>query len=91
MVASYDDVDVTAELKDYDDQQIFTNLYLGTHHEPFTFIFDTGSPWTWIDSRVCVNCPWVPLYDERKSDYFKMEPKKKVYQLNYGSGSVIGA
>ena len=65
-------------------------MYLGTNHEPLTFIFDTGSPWTWVDSRVCVNCPNVPLYDERESENFTIDPSKKIYRLNYGSGSVLG-
>lgn len=88
--ANEDEVDATADLLDFEDQQIFTTLYLGTSHNPLTFIFDTGSPWSWVDSRVCKNCPYVPLYNEKTSTQFKMEPTKKIYQLNYGSGWVAG-
>jgi uncharacterized ParB-like nuclease family protein len=52
-------------------------------------IFDTGSNWLWIDSRICSNCPEnLSKFDERSSNTFKYY--KSVKSLYYGTGSVHG-
>ena len=33
--------------------QYFGTLWVGSHFQPMTFIFDTGSAWTWIPSEDC--------------------------------------
>jgi hypothetical protein len=47
---------ITHELHDYMDVQIFTRILIGSDHQPFDMIFDTGSNWLWVFSRVCKNC-----------------------------------
>ena len=44
---------ITAPIEDYQDVQIFTELYVGSQKEKFKVIFDTGSDWIWIYSRFC--------------------------------------
>ena len=72
-----DGVDVTSDLDDFYDSQIFATMYLGTSNEPFDFIFDSGSPWTWVWSRVCSNCPVSePKYNEQLSEDWINRSKK---------------
>jgi len=52
-------------------------------------IFDTGSNWLWVNSRMCDNCAWgVPKFDERTSSTFRFY--NAVLDLHYGSGDVYG-
>lgn len=51
-------------------------------------IFDTGSNWLWINSKLCVNCPIKGGFNQADSSFFKVV--KKQIRLDYGSGSVIG-
>ena len=52
-------------------------------------IFDTGSNWVWVNSRLCANCnPIMARFDERKSDTFSFY--NVLFDLHYGSGDVYG-
>jgi hypothetical protein len=52
-------------------------------------IFDTGSDWLWVNSRICENCnDRFSKYDERKSSTFSLYPV--LFDLHYGSGDVYG-
>jgi len=50
-------------------------------------IFDTGSDWLWVNSRVCGNC-YQEKFNELESDTFKFW--NVIYDLHYGSGDVYG-
>jgi hypothetical protein len=50
-------------------------------------IFDTGSNWLWVFSRICGNCH-QPKFDERKSETYSFF--NVVYDIHYGSGDVYG-
>ena len=78
---------ITAPIEDYQDVQIFTEIYVGSQKEKFKVIFDTGSDWIWIYSRVCENCP-MKKFDESQSESFKFY--NVIYDLHYGSGDVYG-
>lgn len=50
-------------------------------------IFDTGSDWLWVYSRICGNC-YQEKFNEKESDSFKFW--NVIYDLHYGSGDVYG-
>lgn len=83
-------IDVVKNLTDYRDVQIYTKAYVGSSNQEFDMIFDTGSNWLWVDSRLCSNCPIKGGFDERLSKSFKTDPWREQIELNYGSGSVVG-
>ena len=71
------------------DVQIFTEIYIGSNLQPFQMIFDTGSNWLWVSSRLCVSCPLTTLkFDERESMTLVSNFGEK--NLYYGSGNVRG-
>ena len=80
---------ITKRLRDYFDVQIFTKIYIGSNLQPFDMIFDTGSNWLWVNSRICSNCnDEKPKFDERNSTtYSFFEP---TFDLHYVSGDVYG-
>jgi hypothetical protein len=52
-------------------------------------IFDTGSNWLWVYSRICLNLmSHIEKFDERNSSTFSFYPA--MYDLHYGSGDVYG-
>jgi hypothetical protein len=52
-------------------------------------IFDTGSNWLWVSSRLCVSCPLTTLkFDER--DSITLVSNFGTKNLYYGSGNVMG-
>jgi hypothetical protein len=52
-------------------------------------IFDTGSNWLWVSSRLCVSCPLTTLkFDERNS--MTLVSNFGTKNLYYGSGNVMG-
>lgn len=44
------------ELRDLNDVQIFTDMFVGSKKNKFEVIFDTGSNWFWVQSNACNNC-----------------------------------
>ena len=52
-------------------------------------IFDTGSNWLWVNSRICENCnPSQAKFDERTSKTFSFYDV--VLDLHYGTGDAYG-
>ena len=45
--------EVIMDLADFYDVQIFTTVSVGSNKQSFQCIFDTGSNWLWVTSRVC--------------------------------------
>ena len=84
--SSSDDV-ITKNLHDYMDVQIFAKIFVGSNQQPFQMIFDTGSNWLWVFSRMCGNCN-QPKFDERQSESHTFY--NVVYDIHYGSGDVYG-
>ena len=41
---------ITKKLDDYQDVQIFTEMFLGSDKQRFEVIFDSGSNWFWVKS-----------------------------------------
>jgi hypothetical protein len=52
-------------------------------------LFDTGSNWLWVGSRICKDCDgFGTLFDERNSSSFYFY--NLAFDEHYGSGSVYG-
>ena len=69
--------------------QIFSKIYIGSNKQAFDLIFDTGSNWLWVNSRMCNNCnKEQPKFDERLSTTFSTYDL--VTDLHYGTGDVYG-
>lgn len=77
------------DVGDYKDMQLYTTISLGSEQEPFDMIFDTGSNWLFVYSRICLNCPYfMKQFDERESSTFLF--KEPIIDLHYGSADVYG-
>lgn len=50
------DIEIEKHLVRWNNVLISLNLYLGTPQKPYSFLFDTGSSWLFINSRLCDNC-----------------------------------
>ena len=57
--------------------------------QPFDLVFDTGSSWLWVTSRVCGSCSYGQnKFQERTSNTFSFYPA--LLDLHYGSGDAYG-
>ena len=69
--------------------QYIGKLWIGSHMQEMTFIFDTGSAWTWIPSRDCPNTECANNhYNYSASDGFVNTGSREI--VNYGMGSIEG-
>lgn len=85
-----DDADVIVKnLDDFQDVQLFTEMYVGSEKQGLEVIFDTGSNWFWVQSSDCENCPADDSFDETSSETY-VQTSKYEKALHYGSGSVYG-
>lgn len=76
-------------LQDFFDIQIFSTVYFGSNLEPHRLIFDTGSSWLWVQSSYCDSCTAEDHFMHRHSASFTVDTNFEVFQINYGSGSVL--
>jgi saccharopepsin len=80
---------VEKTLWDYRNVQLFSRIYMGSDKQEFKMIFDTGSDWLWVSSRICMSCPKShPKFDERSSHSFSFY--NVIMDLHYGSGDAYG-
>lgn len=81
--------DHQANLVNRGNYQYYGYLWVGSHMQRMTFLFDTGSPWTWVPS---IRCPDDQCrgdhYDYSKSTGFKSSNKKD--EVTYGMGRIHG-
>lgn len=84
------DIEEEKELRTYANVLVYINLHLGSNQEPYTILFDTGSSWLFVQSRLCDNCDkWSSSsFDERDSTSFGFYPV--LLDLQYGSGGIYG-
>lgn len=52
-----------------------------------SFIFDTGSSWTWVPNSDCLTCPGNHYSYAFSEDYYQSPYTKTIF---YGVGSVEG-
>jgi hypothetical protein len=69
--------------------QYFGKLWVGTQLQEMTFIFDTGSAWTWIPSQDCPldECP-NRRYEYKYSEGFRNTGITE--EVVYGIGKING-
>ena len=62
---------------------------IGSDQQPFDLIFDTGSSWLWVNSRLCEGCSSRQnKFNEKNSTTFSFYPA--ILDLHYGSGDAYG-
>ena len=77
------------ELTNVYNYQYFGTLFVGTHHQEMTFIFDTGSSWTWVPNADCPDEECARRhYDYSKSTQYRNTENKET--VRYGSGEIEG-
>ncbi|XP_022870077.1 aspartic proteinase-like [Olea europaea var. sylvestris] len=84
------DADIVA-LKNYMDAQYFGEIGVGTPHQKFTVIFDTGSSNLWVPSSKCyfsVPCFFHSKYKSSRSSTYKKNGKSAA--IHYGTGAISG-
>ena len=67
------------------------DLYVGSSGQKLSFVFDTGSVWTWIPLSECQTCSrmGMELYAEKESEtYARLEDSVQV--VKYGESSAYG-
>ena len=69
--------------------QYIGKLWIGSHMQEMTFIFDTGSAWTWIPSSDCptYECPNNHYFYQMSEDFLNTD---QIEIVNYGMGSIEG-
>ena len=77
-------------METYHNVLVYIDLHIGSNQKPYTILFDTGSTWLFVTSRLCTNCDKFSsaFIDERNSTSFRFYPF--VHDLHYGSGGIYG-
>lgn len=57
----------TSDIDNYFNLQITTKLYFGSQQEPHDLILDTGSMWTWVQTKDCWSCGTHNNFDPKAS------------------------
>lgn len=62
---------------------------MGSHLQPMTFIFDTGSSWLWVPSDACpkTQCAGNTYHYGSSNNYVATT---NTYTITYGKGQVKG-
>ena len=77
------------ELTNVYNYQYYGTLYVGTHLQKMTFIFDTGSSWTWLPNADCPDSQCAKNhYNYKRSTSYSNS--KKVETVKYGVGEIEG-
>lgn len=77
-------------VSDFMDTQIYTQVFVGSDHQSFDMLIDTGATTTWLNSRRCTDCLYNgAAFDERSSSTFKVDAKVKKTE-EFDSGRVQG-
>ena len=78
-------------LENVRDIQYRGDLYIGSSGQKLSFVFDTGSIWTWIANSDCSTCSdqGMELYEEDESEtYSRLDDSVSV--IHYGQGNAYG-
>lgn len=77
-------------LEDYQDVQVFGDLFIGSDKQKVELIMDTGSSVFWVPSTSCKSCnKQVLKFNEKSSSSFQAKKNSEV-SLGYGSGYAYG-
>ena len=76
-------------LHDFNNIQIYSNIYFGSDKQEFPLIFDTGSSWVWIGTDMCDNCVNPKEFNVADSTTFRYTSERQT-SLYYGRGAVTG-
>ena len=78
------------DLKDYMNTQYFVEVELGSDHQKFTVVPDTGSSNLWVYSSNChaIACKTHSKYNPDTSTTYEADGQD--FDITYGSGSITG-
>ena len=85
-VKSY--ANIRVGLRNFKDLQYFGTLYLGSARQELNLVYDTGSSWLWVPTKLCKGCPTENRYDTESSEFYN--ETDTIIELFYGRGHVIG-
>ena len=77
------------KLENFYNYQFVGKLYVGSHLQEMTFLFDTGSAWVWLPNKDCpdTECPGNHYNYDLSDNYFDT---RKYETVEYGQGFVNG-
>ena len=75
------------DLTNFQNLQFYGPLKIGSRHEEFNVIYDTGSGWLWIPDKNNEGCPNTP-FDARNSETYNTDYEPK--SIEYGIGRIDG-
>jgi len=75
-------------LYNFDDTEYYGQIALGTPHQEFLVLFDTGSSNLWVPSSTCKNCGAHNFYTSDDSTTY--EANGTTFEIRYGTGSLKG-
>lgn len=78
-----------ADITNMHNFQYFGTLYVGTHLQEMTFIFDTGSAWTWVPNSDCDDSQ-CPNRHYRYHDSESYVDTGEIDTVVYGIGEIEG-
>jgi hypothetical protein len=81
--------EIVTDIENKHNFQYFGTLFVGSHLQELTFIFDTGSAWTWIPSEDCPDeeCPNRHYQYHLSSGY---QDTGETDNVVYGIGEIKG-
>ena len=77
------------QLLDHDDMYIVGTIYTGSMKQRMSVVYDTGSPWIWIQGEECTNCSSFNLFESSRSTSYNQlsnTPKKIAYVTGDAKG-----
>lgn len=83
------EIEYHVDLMNAFNMQYYGKLWVGSHMQEMTFIFDTGSAWTWIPSSDCPDdqCTKEHYMYQKSSGFHNTNQKEDV---KYGIGEIEG-
>lgn len=76
------------DLYNFDDAQYYGQVYIGTPHQSFLVLFDTGSSNLWVPSSTCDNCGAHNKFTDTDSSTYVANGT--TFFIAYGTGELKG-
>jgi len=80
--------DAVVDLYNFEDAQYYGQVYIGTPHQQFLVLFDTGSSNLWVPSSTCTNCGAHNKFTDADSSTYVANGTS--FFIEYGTGELKG-